>query len=279
MLTRSQEITAMRASGLSIQRIALPLLLLSAVLCLVNFAWNEGLVPIFEHRAQTIYKVEVKGQQQKSLFGTHDIWLRGANNFINLDTFDGKNNALQGVTVFMLNRDFSLRGMIEIPQARWTGTQWQNDGATEWQILPDGEIVKRETVGALPITETPEELQLLARDPEEFTFFDLQKQIADMKSKGIDATAYEVDLQSKLALPLISPLMVLLAVPFAVKRRLGGGMALSFGVAMMIGFGYWVLAAFCMSLGHSAALPVALAAWLPNSIFALIGVFFFSAEQ
>jgi lipopolysaccharide export system permease protein len=95
----------------------------------------------------------------------------------------------------------------------------------------------------------------------------------------MDATSYEVDLQTKLAFPWISPLMVLIAVPFAIKRRLSGGMALSFGVAMFIGFGYAVLAAFCVSLGHSAALPPLVAAWLPNAIFAMIGLFFFTAEQ
>jgi len=114
---------------------------------------------------------------------------------------------------------------------------------------------------------------------EEFTFFDLQKQIADMKSKGIDTTYFEVDLQTKLALPFISPLMVLLAIPFALKRQLSGGLSLSFGIAMIIGFGYWVLAAFCVSLGHSGAMPSWLSAWTPNAIFALIGLFSFTAEE
>ena len=107
----------------------------------------------------------------------------------------------------------------------------------------------------------------------------LQKQIADMKAKGIDATSYDVDLQSKLALPLISPLMVLIAIPFALKKQMSGSMALSFASAMVIGFGYWVLSAFCVSLGHSGGLPPLLAAWLPNSIFAMIGLFFFTAEE
>ena len=103
------------------------------------------------------------------------------------------------------------------------------------------------------MAETPADLKLLARDPEEFTFFDLQKQIADMRSKGVDTTAFEVDLQTKLALPFISPLMVLLAIPFALKRQMSGSVSLSFGVAMLIGFSYWVLAAFCISLGHGGA--------------------------
>jgi lipopolysaccharide export system permease protein len=279
MLARTQEITAMRAGGLSLRRLALPLFLVSLVICLLSFSWNEGLVPIFEHRAQTIYKTEVKNKQQKSLFGSHDIWIRGANSFVNVDTFDAKSRALHGVTVFLLNRDFSLRGMIEIPTAHWNGKEWKNEGATEWRILADGQMAKHDAVGAPPIIETPQDFELLARDPEEFTFFDLRKLIGDMKSKGLDATAYEVDLQFKLALPVISPLMVLLAVPFAVKRHLGSGMALSFGVAMLIGFGYWVLSAFCLSLGHSGALPVGIAAWLPNAVFALIGLFFFSGEE
>jgi lipopolysaccharide export LptBFGC system permease protein LptF len=48
---------------------------------------------------------------------------------------------------------------------------------------------------------------------------------------------------------------------------------------MLIAFGYWVLAAFCISLGHSAALPAWASAWIPNAIFAMVGVFFFTAEQ
>jgi lipopolysaccharide export system permease protein len=95
-----------------------------------------------------------------------------------------------------------------------------------------------------------------------------------MKAKGIDTTSAEVDLQTKLALSFISPLMVLLSTPFALKRRMPTGLALSFGAAMVIGFGY-----FCISLGHSGALPAWIAAWLPNSIFALIGLFYFTAEE
>jgi lipopolysaccharide export system permease protein len=56
-------------------------------------------------------------------------------------------------------------------------------------------------------------------------------------------------------------------------------MSLSFGIAMVIAFGYWVLAAFCISLGHSGALPSLPAAWIPNAIFVMIGAYFFTAEE
>ena len=279
LLARTQEITAIRSSGVSVQRIALPLLILSLFICAFTFVWNERFVPIFARNAQQIYRTEIKQRKQQSLFGTRDIWIRGEGSFINIDNFDLRSSTLENVTVFALNRDFSLRSIIEIPSAQWTGQFWQASGANEWDLLADGKMVRKQSTVAIPITETPDDLKLLARDAEEFAYFDLQKQIADMKSKGIDSTSIEVDLQTKLALPFISPLMVLLAIPFALKRQMSGNMSLSFGIAMVIAFGYWVLAAFCISLGHSGALPSLPAAWIPNAIFVMIGGYFFTAEE
>ena len=279
ILSRTQEITAMRSSGLSLRRISLPLLLLSILIYIFTFFWNEALVPIFTHKSQYIYKTEVKKKQPRSLIGTKDIWMRGKGAFISVDHFDTKRGVLEGVSIYLLDRDFSLRGLIEAPWARWNGTRWEVRGGTEWSFLSDGQMIQRKVDTSLPLLETPEDFKLLAREPEEFSFFDLQKQIADLKAKGIDATEYEVDLQVKMAIPLVSPLMILLAIPFALRHGSGGGMALSFGLTMLIGFGYWVVLAFATSLGHSGALPPWVAAWLANLILALVGLFFFTAEE
>ena len=278
-LARSREIVAIRSSGISVERMALPLLLLGLLICAFTFVWNETLVPVFTRNSQNIYKFEIKNRQQKSLLGTHDIWIRGDGSFINVDYFDTRTATLENVTVFLLNRDFSLRALVEIPRAEWTNDGWKTEEATEWHFSPDAKTFRQKVTAALPITETPEDLKLLARDAEEFSYFDLRKQIADMRSKGIDTTVYEVDLQIKLALPFVAPLMVFLAIPFALKRHRGGSVSLSFGIAMLIGFGYWVLTAFCISLGHSGALPSSISAWVPNFIFAMIALFFFTAED
>ncbi|MEK7783118.1 MAG: LptF/LptG family permease, partial [Candidatus Binatota bacterium] len=59
----------------------------------------------------------------------------------------------------------------------------------------------------------------------------------------------------------------------------GGGMALSFGLTMLIGFGYWFVLAFSVSLGHSGALPPLVAAWFPNLILLFVGLFFSTTEE
>ena len=278
-LARSHEITAIRSSGISLERIASPLLILGLLICGLTFVWNETLVPIFTRNSQNIYKSEIKNRQQKSVLGTHDVWIRGEGSFINVDYFDTRAVTIENVTIFLLNRDFSLRALVEIPRAQWIDNAWRTDDATEWSFIEDGKTLQQKVTAALPISETPEDLKLLARDAEEFSYFDLQRQIGDMRSKGIDTTAFEVDLQTKLALPFIAPLMVFLAIPFALKRRMSGSVSLSFGIAMTIGFGYWVLVAFCISLGHSGALPAWISAWTPNFIFAMIGAFFFTADE
>ena len=73
--------------------------------------------------------------------------------------------------------------------------------------------------------------------------------------------------------------MVLLAIPFAVRHGRGGGLALSFGLTMLIGFGYWFMLAFSSSLGHSGALPGWIAAWLPNLTMTMVGSFFYSTAE
>jgi len=279
LLSRTQEITAIRSSGVSVQRIALPLIVISMCLSGLTFFWNETLVPIFSRNAQQIYRTEIRQKLQLSLYGTRNIWIRGDGSFINIDNFDPRKNTLKGVTVFSLNRDFSLRSLIEIPTARWDAGKWQSEGAVEWELQQDGKLSRSDSVASIPITETPNDLKLLAHDADEYSYFDLQKQIGDMKTKGIDTTAIEVDLQTKLALPLVSILMVLLATPFAIKRQLSNSISLSFGITMVIAFGYWVLTAFCISLGRSGALPAVAAAWVPNLIFTMIGLYLFTAEE
>jgi LPS export ABC transporter permease LptG len=278
-LARSHEITALRSSGISVERISSPLILVGLVICALTFFWNETLVPVFTRNSQNIYKSEIKNRQQQSVLGTRDIWIRGDGSFINVDNFDSRSATIENVTVFLLDRDFSLRALVEIPKAQWVDNAWKTDQATEWNFTGDGKTLQKKITAAIPISETPNDLKLLARDAEEFSYFELQRQILELRNKGIDTTGHEVDLQTKLALPFVAPLMVFLAVPFALKRKMSGSVSLSFGIAMVIGFGYWVLTAFCISLGHSGALPSLIAAWTPNLIFTMVGAFFFTAEE
>lgn len=278
-LARNQEITAMRSSGLSLRRLSLPIIALSTLIGLASFLWNETVVPLFTRRAQSVYQVEVKKKQAAKLIQTQEIWIRGDGAFVNADSFNAKRNTLEGIRIYLLDQDFSLRGIIEASRATWKENHWEAQGAMEWLFLPKGGLSHRKLTTPLPLSETPEDLTIFHHEPEELSFFDLKKRIADLAEKGIDTTESQVDLQLKLALPLVSPIMVFLAVPFALRRGLRGGVPASFGLTMLLGLGYWLILGLCRSLGYTGALPPWTAAWLPNGIFLLAAVFLSLSED
>jgi len=278
-LSRSHEVTAMRASGVSLNRLSLPIFLVSFCIAAVTFFWNETVVPLFTQKAELIYKLEVQKKEFKSLIRSKEIWFRGNQTFTSADYFDSRKNTLEGIAIYLLNQDFSLRGLIEAPRATWNGRHWQAVDAMEWRFSSGTRIGRKKFTDPLPIVETPEDFKTFAREPEELSFFDLKRQIEDLKGKGIDTTDSNVDLQVKMAVPLLAPLMVFLAIPFALRHGPKGGLALSFGLTTVIGMGYWFLLAFSVSLGHNGALSPLFSAWLPNFILGLVGFFFYTAED
>ena len=146
---------------------------------------------------------------------------------------------------------------------------------SEERFLPNGEIeTKVLAAGTLDLREKPADLIAAQQEAEEFNYFELRDLIANLRRKGLDATEYVVDLHLKLAVPFIGTIMALLAIPLGLRPSLrSGGFANSVGLELVIGFSYWVVLALSVSLGHSSALPSALAAWTANGIFAGIGLF------
>ncbi len=129
---------------------------------------------------------------------------------------------------------------------------------------------------------TPAELGLLRLEPEEFSIWELNRYIHDLKKKGLDPGGYLVDRDLKYAMPLSCLIMVALGIALSLDplpRHLSLGR--SFGLAILIGFGYWLAAGLTSSLGHSGFMPAWFAAWSPNLLFTMLasGIFLFGEER
>lgn len=278
-LARDREVVALRSCGLSLYRIALPFIAASILVSVVTFSWNETLVPSFTRKSEQVYKVEVEKRKLRTVFGKKAIWIRGSGAFIRADNFDQANQSLYGILIYRVNPEFNLDALVESPVATWNGKQWIAKEGTVWRFMDDGTIVQESLNEQLPLDETPEDFTILRRTPEEFSFFGLRSRIKDLRNKGINTTEHEVDLQMKLALAVISPLMVVLAIPFCIRQGRRSGLALSFALTMLIGFTYWVILGFCVSVGKAGALEPWVAAWLPNAIVGLVGLYFFTGQE
>jgi lipopolysaccharide export LptBFGC system permease protein LptF len=99
---------------------------------------------------------------------------------------------------------------------------------------------------------------------------ELRRYIHDLQQSGFDVVRLRVQLQKKLAFPIIALVMAVLAVPFSLsggKRGAVAGVAVAVGIAVV----YSVTSDMFEAMGNISQLPPALAAWSPDLIFALLG--------
>ena len=113
----------------------------------------------------------------------------------------------------------------------------------------------------------------MKRSSEEMSYGELWTYIQKIQASGYNATRYLVDLHSKLSTPFLSFIMVLIGIPFALKTSRSGGVALSIGISVIIGFAYGVIYYIFISFGKSGVFPPLLSCWVPTLLFGLAGIF------
>jgi lipopolysaccharide export system permease protein len=115
--------------------------------------------------------------------------------------------------------------------------------------------------------ERPADISQYRERPEVMNYPALSEYVRKLRRSGFNPTAYLVDLQAKLTLPLLSFIVTLLAIPIAFRARSGGSVVASLGVSLTLAFAYYIVISLGISLGHAGKLPPYIAAWLPNIFF------------
>lgn len=276
LLARRNELTALLACGVSLWQITRPLLGTAALLSLGTLAWNETVVPYCFHQSRYINTVEIKKKAFKGLFHEKGFWYRGDKAFYHIDHFDSRQQALFGLTIYTLDDNFHVRSLIKVPAARWQGERWHFDRAEETRLTSDGQVIVH-PLGAdrVSLTETPEDLVMVERVAEEFSYRQLRAYIQSLQRKGLSTIEYQVDLHLKLAIPCAAMVMALIGIALAISPHRRFNLATAFSLTLAVGFGYWVVLALAVSLGHSGSLHPLVAAWVSNVIVVLLGIFFF----
>lgn len=269
--SRNREIIALKACGVSQWQIARPLLLAAGILTVLLWGWNETVVPQAYRQSRHI-NLTIKKRLPKSVFHENSFWYHGDKSFYHIEHFDARENTLSGITIYVIDEQFRVLSLIEASQASWRDGQWRFKDFQEKSLALDG--APAETRSTPILTETPEDFTLVNIEPEEFSSQQLRDYITDLQEKGVDATAYQVDLRLKGAMPFAIFAMTLLGIALAVPGARQLPLATAVGFALVAGFGYWLLLALTVSLGHSGAIPPLLAAWSANGVGILLGIFF-----
>jgi lipopolysaccharide export system permease protein len=281
LLNRSGEVLACQQLGISRLEMAVPVLVIAILISGFDFVLSEMVVPAATRQAKYLYDVQLKKRQLKAVFANHGIWVRVRDGFVSAQVFDGKNKELVGVSHYELDDDFGLKDLVRAQSAKWNGRRWVPDQPNSFSMGPNGAVTKTDRM-RLDLGLSPADFGLLRAEPEEFSLWELNRYIQDLRSKGLDPGGYVVDRDLKYAMPLACLIMVALGMALSLDPLpRNSSLGRSFLLAILIGFGYWLSFGITSSLGRSGLLAAWLAAWLPNLMFAMIAfsIFLFGEER
>jgi LPS export ABC transporter permease LptG/LPS export ABC transporter permease LptF len=282
-LNRSSELTAMKATGISLYRVVAPVLVVAAILAAALFAFDESYLPAANRRQEELRAV-IKDKPAQTFLLPGRQFISGKTDkagdpvrIFYYVAFDPDHKVFADLTVFEFDpKTFTLERRIYAKTARWDSTLHQWIFENGWQRTFEGQNIASYTPFTVPVQTFPE----IREQPgyftkegtpsEEMSYGELNKYIADLRQSGFDTIKFRVQLANKISVPTITLVMAIIAIPFAVsmgKRGSLAGIATAIGVAIC----YFVVAGIFTSMGDINTLPPLLAAWSPDLLFAFTG--------
>jgi len=280
LMTKSSELTAMKASGVSLYRIVLPIFVIASLMSVSLFAFDQLYIPKANRRQEALRNV-IKGRPPQTFMHPGQNWIFGLQEpgqpgrIFYYELFDPSQNSFGNLTIFEFNPGtFSISRRIFASNAHWEPRLHEWIFEHGWDRSFNGDEISsyhRFDVKSFPeIHEQPQYFKKEALLSSEMSFDELTSYIHDLSQSGFDTIRLRVQLNRKLAYPFITLVMAILAVPFALSMGKRGsllGIAAGIGVAIA----YFIVAGTSEAMGNVNLLPAFLAAWAPDVIFGLAG--------
>jgi len=273
LLSKQRELLAMRTLGLSPLYITAPILLFGLVISGVLTAANWSLIPAATRQSEWVKNVELLGKQESALFGQNRLWLQlDQTRLMNIQLVHPTVNALYGVTIYRLDSSFDLVELVEASSITFSDGRWMVVQGTRWRFRTD-RSVGVETLQESPIDlgKTPADFRSVVIDPDEMDNTKLGRYIAQLRKSGLDSARYEINYHAKLAIPIVTLLMVMIGVPLGMRGGRWPQLAQGISFAILISLAYALTQAYTMALGDHAILPPVIAAWTADGLLVVVG--------
>jgi len=272
LLSKSSEITAMRASGLTISWLSRPLILFGLGLSFVSLVLGEVVVPFTERRQKELYNIDIRQKDKRGGYSQSDFWWRDGDNFFTVDLFDSRSNTLHALSLLEINSHWDVIRRTDAREVRWIDpvVGWGMRDVTRSHFETTPISVEKLRALPLPIKEKPSDFYEFRSDATTMSYRELRRFIKSQKRNGISTTQYLPDMHSKLAFPFVILITGLVVLPFTLRPARSGSMAFSSLSAIFIAFMYYAVDSFSISMGRAELLPPALAAWMANILMGIV---------
>jgi LPS export ABC transporter permease LptG/LPS export ABC transporter permease LptF len=280
VLSKQNEITAFKACGVSLYRLALPIMLGCTIFSTALFAFDYSYVPSANVK-QDALRDEIKGKPKQTYLRLDHKWIMGhdSRRIYYYVYFDPTAHTMAGVNVFDLDPNtFRLKREIVAERAQWDPyiKKWlfENGWSCEFQSqsCSNFKSFTSETATFPDLTETPEYFLTEVGKEQQMNFLQLDRYIRDLQERGFRTAKLQVQYYLKFAIPLFALIMATIAVPFGFLVGSRGAMT-GIGISLAIGISYKGLGILFEKLGDAGLLWPTMAAWSPDVLFGLAGVY------
>jgi LPS export ABC transporter permease LptG len=289
LMQKSNEITAMKATGVSIYRTVIPILVIATTLAGGLFVLDQWYLPYANKRVETLRNM-IKGKPAQTYLRPDRKWIFGESKkrgegatenrkIYYYEAFDPDRNTFGSISAFELNpHSFQMIKRVYAARARWAEhlSKWtfENGWQRTWNNAPGADLhedLRKFDVSTFAeLNEPPTYFKKEVLQSSEMNYEELRRYIYDLQQGGFDVVRLRVQLQKKIAFPLITLVMAVLAVPFALSGGRRGALS-GVVVALVIGVSYVLTSSLFEAMGNVSQLPPLIAAWSPDLIFGLAG--------
>jgi lipopolysaccharide export system permease protein len=269
IMARSHETMAIRTSGLDILRVVRPVIVFSAGVVALMLALNLYLIPWSQGRLDSFWQSQVEKKPPRNLHTMEHFWYKGDQAIYNILIFRKDIQTMEGVKIYLFDRQFHLVQVIAASRAQFQGDHWHFTQGQIQTLDPNGGILYGEKFQQrdIVLTERPEDFADLEKKITEMDVNELYRYVGRLERDGYKSTPYRVDLYNRLSLSLTPLLLVILGLGLALRHN---QIHLTFIVALGLGlmFCYWLLCGLCASMGQAGRWPPLLAVAFPHLVFA-----------
>ena len=280
VMTKNSELMVMRACGISLYRTAMPLVMFSLAASAVLFVLQDKVLAYANREADRLNR-QIRNWAPL-LSPSAQRWVSGANGEIyHYDVYDPVARKFARLWIYDVDEHaWRLKAIAYADEVSYTASGawrarggWERDFNVAKRSGAEHMVVRYESFGerTMPMA-PPSYFKADVPDPEQMTYTELRQYIQKLKATGADVVPSVVALQSKAAFPLVTLIMTLIAVPFAVTTGRRGALY-GIGAGIVMAITYWVLQSVFAAFGQGGRLDPVLAAWAPNILFGAVACY------
>jgi Predicted permeases len=268
------EVIAILSSGISFWRFLYPYLLASVMLAVMSLYFGNFLIPK-TNEVRRVFKDEYMEKLAKSAGRNIHVQI-GKDEYVYVESFNIKKNIGYKFSIEKYDDTKLKYKMLAdiITSDSLEPNRWKINNYTERFLEGfDEKIIQGQTKDTV-LNLVPSDLYKMKEDFEEMNFFELRDHIERMKMKGSEGVmAYEVEMQQRMASPAAIIILTFIGAALS-SRKVRGGMGMHLGLGIAIAFSYILFMQVSKVFATSGNLSPFLAAWIPNFIYCIMGIYF-----